>query len=179
MNSDLINLIKIIIGSSITTVITEKIFNSFMEKKRKKEESYKRLYGPLRFYLSLLDSIDTNKKELKKIYEKASKEHKLNVSDDYGKAQIQEDINEERRQKLNELTKRWWLFVEKIKELIENNPEYIKKRHFDLIINFFEAYIKRELVGKKNMEFTFMPWEDYKDYGEELIKAIEELKKLF
>ena len=74
--------------------------------------------------------------------------------------------------------RRTWEYIERIKEIFESNPQYIEKKHFQLVKDFFDACILREKVcGKSQYKDTFplFTYEFTEESSIALIKAVERL----
>jgi len=134
-------IIFIVLGSSVVATLIIKFFDWLSEQERKKEEEYQKLYAPLKFYLSCFKSVIENKDKIIDLSEK------------------QIPLAENERENIPSFETQG-KYLEKIKEVLESNPEYIKKEHFPLVQNFINAYI-----------------DNSSQRPSKLINAIESLKK--
>ena len=82
----------------------------------------------------------------------------------------------------NPLIKRWWVYVDKLRDLLEENPEYIREEDLSIFRKFIDCCIKREIVGKDNAgddTLGYIPEEQVKSYVDGILEVIEEMKIKF
>ena len=164
----------IILGSSVIATLVSKIFDWLREKRRREEEQYQKLYAPLRFYLLMMKSNKISRKELR---EKMKKRHQELKN---GSSEVLDRMNLRLQPKINLLTKEWWQYLEKIKELLETNSQYIKKEHLIIVYKFIRAYIIREqMYGLYEYHDTYdlFAGEDIEKSCDEFYKALDDLEK--
>jgi len=100
-------------------------------KLNKNDEKYQKLYGPLRFELLMMKLAVENREEvLKDIKEWLNVETQINLMQKH----------------MSPLTKRWLSHRDKIRKLFEENAGFIKKRDFNLVSDFMDGCIKREII---------------------------------
>ncbi len=100
-------------------------------------EKYQKLYGPLRFNLQMMKIITTNNEEV--------------VADIKKWANVETQIDLMTKH-LPPLTEKWINHVTNVKTLFEQNSGLINKCDFDLMSDFMDGYVKREITeGGKNL----------------------------
>lgn len=102
-----------------------------------KNHRYSKLYGPLKFNLLMMKLMVKNKEEiLDDIKEWASVEMRIDMMEKH----------------LSPLTLRWIKHSDNIKVLFEENAGLIKKEDFNLMSDFMDGYVKREITEQgKNL----------------------------
>ena len=124
--------------------------------RREDEKRYEKLYGPLKFNLLMMRLLVINKKE---------------VLDDIKKwlsIEVQIDLIEKH---MSPLTQRWIKHRDNIKSLFEENPGLIKKNDFNLMSDFMDGCIKREIIEEgKNVLATD------ENRTNKLLKAVEDFQ---
>jgi len=125
-------------------------------KLNKNESRYQKLYGPLKFNLLMMKLIFENEKE---------------VIDDIKKYFNVKNQGELMMKHLSPLAKRWLNHRDNIKDLFEKNPGLINKEDFDLMSNFIDGCIKREIIeeGKNILAVN-------KERTDKLLEAIKKLQ---
>lgn len=127
-------IILIILGSSVISVMVSNLFNWWQKKKEAEKERYQKLYGPLKFYLRVIKITKPPfaglfLEELQDYISKRKEEIVLLDQDNY--------------------YDRWLNLLEKITKVIEDNPGLIKKDHIFSFSVFLDHYIKQEMKDKK------------------------------
>jgi len=154
-----LQIILIILGSSVVATIITKIFDFITEKNKKEEELYQKLYGPLIYNLLLMRLLTNNREQL-------TKEIREFFSD--GQSRLEELIK-----RANPLVKRWIRHKENIEKLLMEYPGYIKKEDLKLVSDFFDGCIKREITEEgKNIYTT-------EERVNSLLDTIEMMQKKF
>jgi hypothetical protein len=151
--------------ASLVTVLLNWLREWFVVKKREEKERYEKLYGPLKFYLLLMDASTKNKTELLEEIDKMFK-----------KSNYKLDLSSLHKENISPLIKKYWEYIEAIMDILKSNPECIKKEHFPLVKNFVDGYIKREIVGKDTVKGNRFISEERMG---KIIDAVEALKKEF
>jgi len=177
----LLLIIVVILGSSVVATIVAKIFDIITEKKRKEERQYQKLYGPLKFYLAVLDANKSTKDELQKANEENYETITQAISDNRKKMEILiTDRSKFHTGIISSSIIEWWLYVDKIKEVLKRYPEYIKNEHWELVKKFIKNYMLRQLVVGKNIYIdtsSVFPSKTIEQAFEGLHDVIEEMKK--
>jgi hypothetical protein len=96
-----------------------------------RSEKYKKLYAPLRFHLMMMKLIVENREEVREDIQKWG-----DVATRINMIQVH----------MSPLTKKWIGHYEAIKELIEANAGLIKKKDFQLVSDFMDGFVKREIT---------------------------------
>ncbi len=166
---DWLQVISIIVGSSVLSTLINIWYSA-----RQKDNEREKLYQPLRFYLML---INHNSKLGAKLLESRQKMDKqLNYSDPDNKRR--KKYGEDNEILLNDR----WNYIKKILQLLEQNPQYIKRRHLPLINELFESYFLRKYVlGEKTPKDNWDVYDENifgKGDGSEFIKKLDELSKI-
>lgn len=162
------NTLENLVFPIIIAVLGTQIWSLFLENKRKKDEQYEKLYGPLRLYFTFIDSIDNHIVSVSRAGDKALNQRSLNQYSG-------ETLSDEFKIK-NNLVDRWWMYIDKIKLLFETYPGFIKKDHFKQVEQFIDGYIAREYLGKsksKNIDISLL-----NNLGQENKKLLNAIKKL-
>src|SRR3989338_11176794 len=150
-----LQVISIIIGSSMLSTLLNIGYASY-KARREDEKRYEKLYGPLKFNLLMMRLLVINKKE---------------VLDDIKKwlsIEVQIDLIEKH---MSPLTQRWIKHRDNIKSLFEENPGLIKKNDFNLMSDFMDGCIKREIIEEgKNVLATD------ENRTNKLLKAVEDFQ---
>lgn len=143
----------------------------FQAKKKKKEEQNEKLYRPLLFYFSLVESnikteADLIESRLSSTYNPIANftlENWLRITGD-----VSDSLNNDK-----------WFYIRKILTLLKNNPQYIKKEHWQLVEKLFQLHMfKRVISGEetwKGISAAFGDKTKEKDGQNEFIKILSEL----
>jgi|GEM_PF-2503776 hypothetical protein len=166
--------ISIILGSSVLATIFGILSDQWKDQKRIKGEQKEKLYGPLRFYLMLMEKNYKLRQELLKSRQEADQ-----------KSGFRGPEVEERMKKFTsdsrELIKNWWLYARKIIKLLENNPQYVKDEDWQLIETLFESYMFRNVVsGEESQKEGYCHYGDdifEKEVKNEFVVTLDELRK--
>jgi hypothetical protein len=102
-----------------------------------RSEKYKKLYGPLKFNLLMMQLLTNNKEEiLEDVKQWANEETQINLMQEH----------------LSPLTLKWIKHSDNIRTLFEENSGLIKKDDFELVKDFMDGYVKREITEQgKNL----------------------------
>lgn len=147
------------------------IWNLFLENKRKKNEQYEKLYGPLRLYFTFIDSIDNHIASVSRAGRKALNQ---TSSDQYSSETFSDELKIK-----NNLVDHWWFYIDKIKLLLETYPGFIKKDHFKQFERFIDGYIAKEYLGRSKSErVSILLLKNLTGEDKKLLKAIRELKQM-
>lgn len=123
--------IATVLGSSFLTAIFTGGITWSLATKSSDERRYEGLYGPLKFNLLMMKLLVENREDVLK--------------------DIQEWLNVETRidlmqKHMSPLTERWIKHRDIIRELFEKNSGLIKKDDFELVSDFMDGCIKREII---------------------------------
>lgn len=155
----------------IIAITGTQIWNIVLEQKRKGEEIYQRLYGPLKLYLSYIDSLDLHIKKLIGISGIQTREKMEKLGTDDKQTLSEYSVR-------NEMVKEWWRYVDIIKQLLETNSGFIKPEHEPLVHDFIKGYVARQHYGKihyeKNIPNYLRSYFNKED--ERFIQSVKKLK---
>jgi len=149
-------IIVIVLGSSLVATVVAKIFDLVVEGKRKVEEQYQKLYGPLRYQLLVMKILEENKKDLME-----------EIKNEYDNPALR---TESFRKDVNPLTVKWISCKNDIRKLFENYSGYIKKTDILLVKDFLDGCIKREITEEGKNQWMS------EDRVEKLLSAIKTLQ---
>lgn len=144
-------IITIILGSSVLSTVLNNWYVWWSEKKRNEKVQEESLYSQLRFYLKLFNAVGLLKDELITDNRKLHEENTQSVHDTRLKSQLLMNNLEDSREFKTKLIKDRWIYIEKIKNLLEDNSKYIKNKDWDIVERFFKEYFRRELVVGKDI----------------------------
>lgn len=156
----------------LIAVLGTQIWNYILEKRKKEEEVYQKLYGPLKLNFSFIDSIDFHINNLVKIPYIQSRKNLAKIGKDESLSYYEYSVS-------NQMIEEWWQYVEKVKKLLEENSGFIKREHNPLVQNFIKGYVARENYGKIHYERN-VPVHLHKYFNKEdegFIKSVNELKE--
>ncbi len=124
-------LLIVVLGSSVVSAMVSGFVGFYIEKRRVEHLRYEKLYGPLRFNLSLMKLYSNNQAQV--------------VEDikQWGNVEVRIAMMQEH---LNPLVLKWIECRDRIRELFENNSGLIKKSDLTLVDNFIDGCIKREIT---------------------------------
>lgn len=128
----------------------------YVWKLNEKSDAYKRFYGPLRFHLQMMKLLSENKEEV------------LHDVKEWKSVEMQISMMEKH---MNPLTVRWIEHCKKINELLSENYGLIKAGDFNLIADFLDGYLKREITehGKNLLAIR-------EDRTDKLLDAVKNLQ---
>ncbi len=131
------DIIAIILGSGVVAALLTSLVDWLLEKRRQENIGHERLYGPLRFNLLMMKLLVENRKEvLEDIKQWASAEVRIDLMQNH----------------MSPLTLKWLQHKDKIKILFESNSGLIKKSDYQLVYNFMDGCVKREIIEEgKNL----------------------------
>lgn len=104
-----------------------------------RSEKYKKLYGPLRFHLLMMKLIVENREEV------------LEDIKEWGDAQTRIRLM---REHMSPLTRSWIEHCVKIRVLFEENAGLVKKGDFNLVADFMDGMVKREITEQGQNTFA-------------------------
>jgi len=119
--------------ATIIGVLLSWIKESFQKKHDLEQRQFEKLYGPITYHLLAMKVLKINRMEL---------------LDEISKEPICDDINSNLNKfsVVNPLISKWHEHKEILKQVLEANAGYIKKNHINLIEDFLDGYIKREIT---------------------------------
>ncbi|PIS13876.1 hypothetical protein COT65_01785 [Candidatus Shapirobacteria bacterium CG09_land_8_20_14_0_10_47_13] len=129
----------------IIAVVGTLTWNFILEKRRKDEEVYRKLYGPLGLYFSYIDSIDFHLNKIVKIPNIQTREKTEKLGSGNNQTISEYSVK-------NKMIEEWWLYVDIIKQLLETNAGFIKQEHGQFVYNFIKGYVARQQYGKIHYE---------------------------
>lgn len=125
------SVIAIILGSGVVAALLSGFVAFYLAKRAKENERYENLYGPLKFQLLSMKLIVENKEEvLTEIKKWASAEMRIDLMTKH----------------LSPLTIKWLQYRDNVRRLLEGKPGLIKIDDFDLVKDFLDGCIKREII---------------------------------
>ena len=155
----------------IIAIIGTQLWNYILERRRKSEEVYQKLYGPLRLYLSYVDALDVHLKKIINIQNIQTREEMEKLGRNDSQALSEYSIR-------NDMVKEWWRYVDMIKQLLETSAGFIKSTHEPLVYDFIKSYIARQHYGKihyeKNIPNYLRTYFNKED--ERLVSSVKKLK---
>jgi len=170
-------ILTIVLGSSLLSVLFDRLIQLRQEGYNRHKEEQRNLYAELALLVNL--AIAANK-TTKEAFEDI-KTHGQSLKKDSmgGSNAIQEDINNQMLELNKLLVPYWWDLVDKIKNTLENKAGYIRDKDHEVIVYFFEAYLKRRLIGKDDAsKFYFFSEDKCLEYQDTIYKAINKLSEI-
>lgn len=123
----------------------------------KSDERYRKLYGPLKFNLKMMKLMVENREEVQK-----------DIEDWFDPGMRLNSMQKHMRP----LTQKWIEYKDNIKTLFEENPGLIEKQDFDLVSDFMDGCIKREITEEGKNDFA-----ENKNRTTKLLDAIKKLQE--
>ena len=173
--------LTLILGSSLIATLVTKVFDFISEKEKRKELQHQNLYGPFKFYLMLIDISKENRQQIMEHFKSTIKSWSADKTPT-DRGEIIMNVMKKQSTITNPLIKRWWVYVDKLRDLLEENPEYIREEDLSIFRKFIDCCIKREIVGKDNAgddTLGYIPEEQVKSYVDGILEVIEEMKIKF
>lgn len=152
-------IVIIVLGSSVVATLVNKGWDYFSQRAERENERVENLYGPLRFHLMVMSSLDVNKKELMEESLKTKR-----------------DVPETYRKEVDSLIRKWWEHAGIIQTVIQSNVGYVKKKHVKLVADFIDGWIKRDIIGTLVNKGTVLT---NKERMGKIIDTIEAMKEEF
>jgi|SRR3989344_6414793 len=144
--------------ATIIGVLLGWIKEYFQKRIEREQKQFEKLYGPLIYQLLAIRVLNFNRKEL---LEEINKE---SIPDNA-------DAILKKYSDINPINSEWRKRIFKLIDLFQENAGYIKKQHINLIENFLDACVKRDITkGGKSVRAT-------KERIEKIFDSIEALQK--
>lgn len=133
------NPIFLVLSSAVIAALVSGAIQYFFWLAEKNKEEYETLYGPLRFHLLMMKIITKNNNEVSMQISKEIKNVEMRLN----------SINTH----INPLVMKWLEHRDIIRTLLQTNSGYIRKCDLDLIEEFLDACLKREIAqeGRNNL----------------------------
>ncbi len=146
-----INWLEIILSSALISGIIAAIVNQFFYwlngERQDEKQRYQKLYGPLKFHFMYLKSIDKHRARIIEAGKEGDKDAQKILDRQRNIEERNQNISSQLSAQ-NKLVTPWWKTIDKIYNLLENNPDMIRKGDLQCISNFIDAYISTEYLGK-------------------------------
>ena len=181
---DWLQVISIIIGSSLLTKFVDILYSSYKSRKEEDNERQKQLYSQLKFFIKLIKICKTTREELWNDRDKAFKEKTENIQDHHQKGDLLMKNLNDSKEFTTKLISDNWAYVDSIKKLLEENIKYIRQEDWPIVERFFKEYFIREIVtGKGTYKdtshiFTFKKIEEAFDGIFNVINEMDKIIKI-
>jgi len=143
--------------SGVVAAIVVLIGQYYFFQKNQNEEKYQKLYGPLVYHLLRMRLLTDNRKslteEIKETFNDPS--YRIDELQKHGRP----------------LVSKWIQYKEAIEKLLEEYPGYIRKEDLNLVSDFLDGCIKREITENGKNDYTT------KERTEKLLVAIQAIQK--
>jgi uncharacterized protein YqhQ len=151
--------IGIILGSGVVAAFVSGLMGWYLEKRRDNLLRLEKLYGPLRFKLSLMRLYSENQAQV------------LEQIRQYGGAEYKTALMLEH---VNPLVLKWIECRDDIRKLCETNSGLIRRSDYVLVDNFLDGCIKREITD----DGTNILAED-EEMTEKLLSAVKDFQEKY
>jgi len=170
---------SVVLTSSVVAALITLGGSFVLERIKKEDDSRRRVYGPLKIYLTIVDAIDDQVLVIKESGKKAIREAENVDSEKRDRQKHVHSILESQMRLHNEETKKWWFYIDKIFEVLLNNPDIIKKKHYEIIGQFIRVYEHRECLGKEERKNIHPLLEDnIDDDDKDIVEVVNRLKNI-
>jgi len=135
-----LSIIYIVLSSAVVAALITSGIQVIVHFLERKQERYEVLYGPLRYHLLMMKIITDNNTEIRK-----------EINDEIKNIEVR---IKSMQTHISPLTQKWLEHRDIIRTLIQTNPGFVKKCDFNLISEFLDACLKREIIQEGQNELS-------------------------
>ncbi len=151
----IIEIFRNLIFPLLIAVLGTLIWNFILEKRKKEAERKEKLYGPLRFYLTLMKTNKITREKLREDMHRMFREVSENLDSRRRGEILMKHSSQFSREIATPAIIKWWSHAHKINNLLENFSGLIKEDDWPLVQDFVHGLFLRELVvGKEKYKDT-------------------------